>query len=395
MSMKFNLDFSILTPQERMAYLKQNVDFSQLTKKEIELCTNYVLYGKEPDRDNTSAVDRKEIYIKPKHKSYAKQEPLSLEALLESPTFDESMLKKEKNIYKKVKPEINKDKCKSIPGMQELWEQIEQTTKRIEELKEQESTPENEKKLYVLKHQLIEFKKEQYLLKEIAFPEISPAKNFGIYYEHQSMKEVNYEVYPRGLMKQENDGDFYEPWLSEDYAASIDIDNEIQKAAQENKEFFNFMDENHVYQLCLNYYEIKDQAKKNPDSLLNNLIWTLDFYIDKAQLNEQQKIILEGKKRRLLNKEICRELMENLGIYHQENYISTIWNKIVKLITAAAELSYDEWCCRHYEKAWKTCRSCGKTMLRDSRNFVKKKKAADGFTNRCKDCDRKKRKGLI
>jgi hypothetical protein len=64
-----------------------------------------VLYGKDPDKNNTSVVDRKEVYIKTRYSSYSQTEPVSLEALMESPTFDESTFTKEKNIYKKVKPE--------------------------------------------------------------------------------------------------------------------------------------------------------------------------------------------------------------------------------------------------------------------------------------------------
>jgi hypothetical protein len=41
-------------------------------------------------------------------------------------------------------------------------------------------------------------------------------------------------------------------------------------------------------------------------------------------------------------------LIDELGISHKENYISTIWNKTVKLIVAAAELNYDEWLCKDY-----------------------------------------------
>nr|DAI81279.1 MAG TPA: hypothetical protein [Caudoviricetes sp.] len=46
---------------------------------------------------------------------------------MESPTFDETIFTKEKNIYKKVKPESisqNREKYKDIPGMKELWEAI-------------------------------------------------------------------------------------------------------------------------------------------------------------------------------------------------------------------------------------------------------------------------------
>ena len=72
MPMRFKLDFTLKTSQERLNYLKENVDFDQLTKKDIETCTDYVLYGKDPDKDDTSMVDRKEIYIKTHYNSYNK-----------------------------------------------------------------------------------------------------------------------------------------------------------------------------------------------------------------------------------------------------------------------------------------------------------------------------------
>jgi len=72
MPKRFELDFSVTTAQERMEYLKKNVDFSKLTKKDIEMCTDYVLYGKDPEKDNTSVVDRKEVQIKTKYSSYSR-----------------------------------------------------------------------------------------------------------------------------------------------------------------------------------------------------------------------------------------------------------------------------------------------------------------------------------
>ena len=134
MPMRFKLNFELETSQERLQYLKDTVDFTQLTKKDIETCTDYVLYGKDPEKNNTSVVDRKEVYIKTRYSSYSQSEPVSLEALMESPTFDETIFRKEKNIYKKVKPESisqNRDKYKDIPGMKELWEAIDTLDRRL------------------------------------------------------------------------------------------------------------------------------------------------------------------------------------------------------------------------------------------------------------------------
>ena len=105
--MRFKLNFDLQTSHERLQFLKKNVDFSSLTKKDIETCTDYVLYGK--DEDGKSAVDKKEIYIKTRYKSYSHNEPVSLEALMESPTFDESIFKKEKDYYKKPKPNLDRN----------------------------------------------------------------------------------------------------------------------------------------------------------------------------------------------------------------------------------------------------------------------------------------------
>lgn len=402
MAMRFKLDFSIPTAQERMQYLKDVVDFSQLTKKDMEMCADYCLYGKDPEKDDTSAVDRKEIFIKTRYSSYARQEAVSLDALMESPTFDESELKTGKNIYKKIKPTIDKEKCKDIPGMQELWKQIDELNHRIN-MVEGKDQPEggetiptwDSKTLYHMKHRLVELRKEQYLLKDTMFPEVKAKKNFGTYFTHPTEYEMNYPVYPCGMMRFENDEEFKHPWKSNREFLGRDIEKEIEQKIQQGKPYFSFLDSDHIYQLCLAYYEIKDQAEKNPDSPLNNLIWTLDYYIEKANLSEQQLLIVEGKKRRLLNKDICKQLMDELGIYHQENYVSTIWNKVTKLISEAAELNYDEWCCKNYKPAWKKCNCCGETLLRDPRNFVRKTKASDGLTNRCKRCDQRKRRGEI
>ena len=61
------------------------------------------------------------------------------------------------------------------------------------------------------------------------------------------------------------------------------------------------------------------------------------------------------------------------------------------MICAAVELNYDEFLARNYDKAWKICNRCGRELLRDSRNFVKKAKSSDGLTSRCKFCDKELR----
>lgn len=396
--MKFKLDFNLETSSERLELVK-TFDLSSLTKKELELCTDYILYGKESD--GFSAVDKKQIYIKAKHSTYQKKEPLSLEELLESPSFDESILDKNRTIYKKPKVSIdrNNEQIQAIPGIKDLWVQIDNIQHLIELCKGKTEPLPNEKipnftskDLYLWEHHLVELRKDQYLLKEFAIPTILSQKNYGSFWLDPSLSQLNFKIFPAGLIDHENDPNFTHPERGGFAQPEFNIEEQIRALEHHHKPYFNFLDTTHIYFLVLQYYEIKEAAKQLMGSPLNNLLLTLDFYADKANLNEQQKLILEGKKLRLSNLEICELLDKELGIYHQPNYISTIWTRICLLIQQAAELSYDEILAKDYPKAWKTCRVCGRTLLRDPRNFVRKGKAVDGLCSICKRCEAERRK---
>lgn len=370
-----------------MKAVKQ-IPLDNLTKNEIETIANYVLYGK--DEDGTSIVDRKEVQIKTKFNSYNRNKVVSLDEMLESPTFDEGILAKNRTVYKKIKPTIDKEKASKIPDMISLWDTIEKQEKLLNSLKEiKNPSTEERKQIYYLNHHLIQLRTEQYYIMDSHFPTIAAKKNKAEYHDSIVDKQLYYPIFPRGVMRKEDDKEFKNPRQYRD-SYKDDYTNEIQKEKliENNKPYFDFTNTKHIYQLIQHYAEIKAYIEKTPDSPLHNLLWTLDFYIDKANLSEQQLLILRDKKVRQPNKVIAQHLMDELGIYHQENYISTIWNKIVGMIVAAAELNFDEFLCRNYDKAWKICNRCGKEYLRDSRNFVRKAKAMDGLTGRCKSCDR-------
>lgn len=162
---KFQLDFNIYSSKDRLEAIKQ-INLADLTKTELETVTNYVLYGK--DEDDTSIVDRGEVQIKAKFSSYSKDKGVvSLDELMESPTFDENILTKSKSIYKKIKPSIDKEKAAQVPGMKELWAEIERLERILNEntgkLPKTLDTPTlNNKQIYYLKHQIIEMRSQQY-----------------------------------------------------------------------------------------------------------------------------------------------------------------------------------------------------------------------------------------
>ena len=140
------------------------------------------------------------------------------------------------------------------------------------------------------------------------------------------------------------------------------------------------------------YYDLKAFVAEMPDSLIHNLLWTLDFYISAAKLTPEQLLIVKEKKKGKSIKEIAATVEKQMGIHHQENYISTIWGRITNKIAAAANLNYDEFLCKDYDKAWKICSSCGRELLRDPRQFSRKSKLPDGLNSRCKKCEREARR---
>lgn len=393
--MKFKLDFNIYSSKDRLEAIK-SIPLNTLTPSELETVTNYVLYGK--DEDGTSVVDRKEVQIKTKFNTYQKQKFVSLDEMMESPTFDEGEVFKDRPIYKNVKPSINKEKAQDIPGMKELWNTIDKYQRILDEnegkIPKTDETPTlNQRETYMLKHHLVEIRTHQYYLMDSYFPQIKMMKkNKGEFYRDPLLEQLTYNVFPRGVMQEENDPKFAEPrkYDSGSPAFSLDL-GKIEELKQAGKPYFNFLDENHLYYLILKYREIRGSIEDEPHSPLWGLIWTIDFYIGRAKLSDQQRLIVEGKKAGLSNLEIQTKLKEDLGISHQVNYISTIWKKSIRLIIDAVEINYDEWLAKDYDKAWKKCSCCGNEKLKDTRMFCQKAKSSDGFTSRCKACDAMKR----
>lgn len=396
-TIKFKLDFNIYSAKDRLESIKK-IDLKNLNPTELETISNYILYGK--DEDGTSIVDRKEVQIKTRFNSYQKDRIISLDEMMESPTFDESVLSKERQIYKRPKPSIDRERAAQIPGMEELWEEISKFDHILKQNQGKENFQEGTPKLssrqqYFLNHYLIQLRTQQYYLWDSYYPTQGTHINKAEFKPNPADFHFNYRVFPRGVMRIEKDKIFQNPRENTKLELwEIGTDKELQELKAAGKPFFDFREESHLYYLIQFYEELQFYIEDFPDSIINNLLWTLDFYIEKAKLSDQQLFIVECKKKRMQNREIAKALEKKLGIKHQENYISTIWNKSVKLIQDAVELNFDEFICRKVDKAWKKCSCCGKELFRDNRNFVKKVKASDGLASRCKFCDKMIRQGI-
>lgn len=215
---KFKLDFSIYSTKDRLKAI-ENIDLKSLNPTELETVSNYVLYGK--DEDGTSIVDRKEVQIKTKYSSYQKNRTVSLDEMMENPAFDENVLQENRTIYKNVKPDIDKEKVKDVPGFQTLWEAIKNLDRIVKENQGKIEHSENfkplsQRQLYMLQHHLIELRKDQYLLMDSVCPTIQLQKNKAQYHGNKADEQLNYPILPRGLVREENDQWFKEPRIFRD-----------------------------------------------------------------------------------------------------------------------------------------------------------------------------------
>ena len=388
-----NLDFTINTSKDRQDfidnYIKERTAKGYIfTPKEIGQMGDYILYGK--DEDGTSIVDRKEVEIETRYGSYKKKRPESLEALMESPAFNESNIVTT-NIYKKTKPKIDREKDKDIPGIQELWKTIDRLDRRIKVTEGKTVDPDikplTPQQLYKAKHHLIELRTEQYYLKDSVRPTIhlgtisreTTEEDPSIPWDSE---DSNYSIAPLGLYSS----------CPQRFTNPRELEERDYKYNHEAKYILDFRNKDHIYYLLENYEEFMASATDNPESLLDDIMETLDFYIDFADLSEEKKLILKLKRRKIPVVEIKEELLETFGVTHSPNYISTIYKqKICKEISEAAKLHFDMYMERDVPSSWKKCSQCGETKLLDSRVFMRKSKSSDGYNSKCKKCCKKNR----
>lgn len=125
----------------------------------------------------------------------------------------------------------------------------------------------------------------------------------------------------------------------------------------------------------------------------NQFLKTFDYYVNKANLSDVQRIIIGGKMKGMTNPEIAKLVNEKCGKKYLSNYISTIFRSQCCTAIAQAAILHEESVkgILRGKKAFKKCNTCGKLMLRSELNFVKKSRASDGLTGRCKRCDKVKR----
>lgn len=436
--MRLKLDFTLTSQEERNHFLEkylQKEEFQENPPTEVELETmaDYLLWGKTPKGKNAK---QEGIHIKTKHHTWDKRAFESLDNLLESPTFNESAVAALGSTQFRAKRttfsrEEALEKC--LPSMREdftkLFRLIDETdylvclydemrgrrSKPIRSSLADKFTPEEQQKMreraetwteyrYLkMRHHLVELRREQYLLRD-AHQKTMFVIDEQQYQEDPSVDfDAGIEVLPLGAKHKNNEvaSLIFQPWRDlipanfgkETLQAISDLYWQKKKCAPTAQElWFDFRDANHVYWLLTFLGDLVglEDEQSHSTSNLGALLDTLNFYVAQADLTDAQRFVLDKKLAKWRNADIAWEVNHTFDKTYTVNYISTIFKqKIIPKICAAAAYHEKIVGDLFFEEQFKTCADCGRVLLRSSDNFTRKARAIDGFTNRCKCCEKK------
>lgn len=425
---RLNLDFSLQTAEERQKFITQylkEITFKP-NRQELNQIGDYLLWGKD-SKTNTAVAKDANIQLTSRKGTWDKKEQsTSLEQLIEVPSFNQNILspfyasitqkpKKEKfsraEARRNAPPEL-------LSSLEELWHQIDLTeltlnfydinsgkrekdprTSLINALTPKELTQCKERALTLtpqdylkLRHYLVDLRRQQYSLRDLYLKPVQSMEvpSPKLYMDDTLVFEADINVRPLGLRQYHpeiftltpNPNDFTEEQLKEIFTFYWTKERPAEQTYYE----FDFRELEPVYHLILYYRQLEFLGE---ESNIHLLLDTLNFYIEQSQLTEIQQLILRRKQDHIKNQEIAQEVNSKFGMSYSPNYISTIFrHRIIKQINETAQYHLELIGQLAFPENFKRCSTCGKTLLLHKHNFIRKARSADGFTARCKVCDK-------
>lgn len=265
-----------------------------------------------------------------------------------------NMIANDKNIIFQPKVMITKKDVETIPNLKELRQAIKDWEAMLKTA--------TGKDAYLIKKNIIEMRKEQYVLKNAYYPPMRatkvPSLKKGIPLDDGYTFDEEGFVIPSGMS------------LCNPKVCQAILCN-YSKCKQDSDGKF----EGDLWYLMIDFDNLAERALK-------------DY--------PMYERIVEYKIDGMPNTEIQEKLEEEFGIKHSVEYISSLWrNKIPKILASQAE---DDILNFHYlvkEKGqYKKCSRCGEIKLAHNKYFSKNKTSKDGFYSICKKCRNAKDKKL-
>ena len=426
MKNRLRLDFTLQTAEERLKFVESYLPTLQFepNEHELETLSDYLLWGK--NQQGLNSQQEGDLILKEWAPSANVE---SLESLLEIPGFQEAKFRQLNQTHYKTK-RIVFDREAALktadPYFQTLYEQLFEEIDKTELLlnyyeiyngKRQkpprdsllQKFSEDERfdlqmraevltpKAYLkMRHYLVDLRTEQYSYRDAAVCPIFP-KNQTITTENTLRIGTDIDVAPAGL----NDNTkLSQKIFQDDLNPSLFNQRELKKIMErldkkENGLSLNFCNPQHLVEMYKNKEVLEEAAEQDKNQLYGSaraVLDTLKFYEEHAKLNEIQRTILQMKIENQSNMRIADSINNEYGTSYNDNYISTIYRqKILGSISKAANLHLRTLENLIYPENFKKCKDCGRVLLRDPELFTRQKKSADGFSPRCKACEKKRR----
>ena len=430
---RLKLDFSLETAKERLDFINGYiVQFPDLTSTEASTIADYLLWGKTEDGTPIGAgTGLKTRWTKT-------DDVESLEEVLENPALANIQLYSLNDaiVLKKSREVFSRDEARKqappflVKTFEELWKRIDETELEInffeERVGKRNKPPrdellkrftDEEKELILarsqkisqyeylkLRHRLRELRTEQFIIRDSYRNTLNVTQTIYSPKDKTLVFDCDVEVLPLGVKEGEVGNLIFEENF--DPAALNEkqlkmISNLVWRKKEtkaENLKVFDFRKLEMVYQLYLFKDDFEDRiARIRSDHIVENnldsLLETLKFYESIADLTDIQREILLLKEKKKKNTDIASYINRKYGKSYTANYISTIFKqKIISKINEAAEIHQDTIENCFFPENFKKCTDCGKILLLDGRNWVRKSRSKDGFQNRCKRCEREVRK---
>ena len=426
---RLDLNFALATQEERSKFIETYLSQIPFTPTEDELNTisTYILWGRNQHGQN-GLQEGLELESK-----WSPNQTESLDSLIESPTFTEASirplnqapLKQTREVFsrtqarKKAPPHI-------LRLLEELWTQIDSTELVLnyyelahgrrknaprQELLDKFSTEDLERfrlrgesinsfTYLKLKRELVDLRRDQYMYKDeyaptpvhaksfVYTPDMTPTFGTDITIRPIGLPSDNIELYQKifNPKRYPNPNDFTQNELGA-------LSTFLWHPAQDTQFTFDFSNAEHLNKLFAMWNELVEESKNAP--LLSNLgvfVRAASMYRTLADLDPMLDRILELKIQHTSNIRIAEIINQEYDKKYRDNYISTLYHqKCLKKIADAALKHREilENC--FFPENFKKCRDCGEILLLNEENFMKRHRSSDGFSPRCKKCEKKRR----
>ena len=344
------LDTSIQTPQERIERVNQiiaNTPPENLTPYYLSKMADYIVIpiNKKERKQRFIITSNRESVFQKRETSFDKlvtQFELGESAI-------HSFITNDKNIIFSPKTSITPKDIKNIPDLAALVKAIEQVKKECDAA--------TGRRKYLLKEQLKQMYKDQYVIKY----------------------------------------DYYKPiHFSKTVQQAVNIEFPAESHPEDTTSA-NLFNPNFISLLLRNYSKLKEDSFDKFNSDIYYIMQDLDNLIDAALAdNAIFKKILIYKIDGLSNADIYDLISQEFDYCYSLEYLSIVWRqKIPKLLAEFAINKYLEWYYTYKDNSipFKKCSCCGKKKLAHSRFFSPNKNGKDGFYSICKECRRKKNGG--